>query len=343
MWTNAALRSTKGMQATHSRNAFVRASMKPLKPFTAQTTHGGKIAFRQNSSVAKPDANALSWATATATGGFAGVVSALTGVGGGIVILPTLAKWTSLTQQTINGTSIAAVTVSATVGSVNYLSAGACNVPMAVLVSCSSVFFTKLGVQLAHKLSQVHLRRVVGSAMLFSVPFIYFKDRIKEMKKANGPSEPLPLSKKLDMQYYNDHPSFSSYLEAASADLPSFASENVKYLIAGALSGFISGLCGLGGGILMTTYLTTASDMPQAQIIGTSLLAIVPVGISSTYHNLKKQSLHLPSALKIGAGLVVGVGLTSHFVTLHVSQDNLRLILGSTLAASAISMLLKTV
>ncbi|RHY35440.1 hypothetical protein DYB32_000071 [Aphanomyces invadans] len=81
--------------------------------------------------------------------------------------------------------------------------------------------------------------------------------------------------------------------------------------------------------------------MPQSHIIGTSLLGIVPVGLSSTYHNLKKQSLHLPTALKIGVGLVTGVAVTSKFITLQMSQDNLRLILGSTLATSAIVMLKK--
>ncbi|KAF0696255.1 Aste57867_12953 [Aphanomyces stellatus] len=338
--------ATRSMHSLHRvPSTLVRTTASPMKTkaFNMQTSHAGRFQqCRPTSSAAKPDANALSWVTACATGGFAGVVSALTGVGGGIIILPTLAKYTSLTQQTINGTSIAAVTVSASVGSANYLMAGACNVPMAALVSCSSVFFTKIGVQLAHKLSQVHLRRVVGTAMLISVPFIYFKDHLQAMKRASGPATPLPLAQKLDLQFFNQHPSFSAYVDAISADIPSFAATNVKYLVAGALSGFISGLCGLGGGILMTTYLTAASDMTQGEIIGTSLLGIVPVGLSSTYHNLKKQSLHLPTALKIGVGLVAGVAITSKYITLNISQDNLRLVLGGTLGASALVMLRKT-
>ncbi|ETV87739.1 hypothetical protein, variant [Aphanomyces astaci] len=252
MWSSSALRVSRSMLHSRVPSAIVRTSVKPMKPFNIQTSHAGRVSCRPTSSVAtKPSGNAISWVTACATGGFAGVVSALTGVGGGIIILPTLAKWTNLTQQTINGTSIAAVTVSASVGSANYLSAGACNVPMAVLVSCSSVFFTKLGVQLAHKLSQVHLRRVVGTAMLISVPFIYFKDHLQELKRSNGPAVPHELSDKLDLQFFNDHPSLSSYVDAVSTDKRGFAAVNAKYLVAGALSGFISGLCGLGGGILV--------------------------------------------------------------------------------------------
>ncbi|OQR98408.1 hypothetical protein ACHHYP_08653 [Achlya hypogyna] len=313
----------------------------PMAMWTSRGAQAGRVQLRQSSSTVTKDANKLSWAVAGATGAFAGTVSALTGVGGGIIIIPTLAKWTGLTQQAINGTSIAAVTVSATVGSVNYLSAGCVNIPMAALVTCSSVFFTKIGVQLAHKLSQVHLRRVVGSAMLLSVPFIYFKQELQARRSDDSKSDNLSLERRLDLQFFSHHADTAAYLSAASKDLPLFAAVNAKYLLAGAISGFISGLCGLGGGILMTTYLTAASEMPQAEIIGTSLLGIVPVGLSSTYHNIKKQSVHLPSALKIGAGLVAGVAITSKFITLNVSQENLRLILGSTLATSAIVMLRK--
>ncbi|KDO31476.1 hypothetical protein SPRG_04091 [Saprolegnia parasitica CBS 223.65] len=334
------------------RNAATKVSMhraQPLAkhaPMAMQTSRGaqvGRLQLRQASSTVTKESNQMSWLVASGTGAFAGTVSALTGVGGGIIIIPVNAgQVTGLTQQAINGTSIAAVTVSATVGSVNYLMAGCVNIPMAALVTCSSIFFTKVGVQLAHKCAQPSApapRR--GAAMLISVPFIYFKHELQARRSDASRSDNISLEKRLDLQYFTHHADSSAYVDAVAKNFPHFCAVNAKYLVAGAISGFVSGLCGLGGGILMTTYLTAASEMPQADIIGTSLLGIVPVGLSSTYHNLQKKSVHLPSALKIGVGLVAGVAITSKYVTLNVSQENLRLILGSTLATSAIVMLKK--
>ncbi|EQC27842.1 hypothetical protein SDRG_14424 [Saprolegnia diclina VS20] len=343
MWAASVVRRSAGTKVSMLR-AQPLVKLQPHAPMAMRTSRGaqvGRLQLRQASSTVTKESNQMSWLVASGTGAFAGTVSALTGVGGGIIIIPTLAKWTGLTQQAINGTSIAAVTVSATVGSVNYLMAGCVNIPMAALVTCSSIFFTKVGVQLAHKLSQVHLRRVVGAAMLVSVPFIYFKDELQARRSDASKSDNISLEKRLDLQYFTHHADTSAYVDAVAKNFPHFCAVNAKYLVAGAISGFVSGLCGLGGGILMTTYLTAASEMPQADIIGTSLLGIVPVGVSSTYHNLQKKSVHLPSALKIGVGLVAGVAITSKFVTLNVSQENLRLILGSTLATSAIVMLKK--
>ena len=43
--------------------------------------------------------------------------------------------------------------------------------------------------------------------------------------------------------------------------------------------GFAAGLLGVGGGILMTTYMSLFSDMDQISAVGTSLVAIVPIGL----------------------------------------------------------------
>lgn len=46
----------------------------------------------------------------------------------------------------------------------------------------------------------------------------------------------------------------------------------------GLFSGFTSGLLGIGGGLLMTTYMSLFSDMSQLTAVATSLAAIAPIG-----------------------------------------------------------------
>ncbi|GLE05442.1 hypothetical protein PINS_up014455 [Pythium insidiosum] len=332
----------------------------PLRRAAAKTA--APVRSRVLCSSAKRSADPqLPWAVGLGAGGFAGVVSALTGVGGGLILIPvhctvlhadclrdatalplilnryavgslcvqTLAKFTTLTQQAVNGTSIGAVTLSASLGAYNYFESGACNIPLALTTTLPSVVFARYGVQTAHRLSSKHLSFVVGSAMLLCSPLIALKNS-QYFPKWTGDVSPF------DLQLYGRDAAFS---ERATDDVPAFVLTNAKYAAAGCFAGFISGLCGLGGGILMTAYLTAASDMPQESIIGTSLLSIVPTAASSTYFNIRAKSIHLPTALRVGGALSAGVYLTSKYVTHQVPEDVLRGILATTLGTAALVMM----
>ncbi|CAH0474510.1 unnamed protein product [Peronospora belbahrii] len=294
-----------------------------------------------------------------ATGGLAGVISGLTGVGGGIILIPVMANLTSLPQQVINGTSLSAVAIAASIGAWNYLEAGACNVPLALITTLPAILGTKYGVRTAHRLSSKRLSVVVGSAMLFCSPLIFLKNSAY-MPKWSDNQDPV------DLQFYvpqqkdlvtvcaspsKMHQSIAAtsatvsaeYMERVKTDWKHFAFVNAKYVFAGAAAGFISGLCGLGGGVLITSYLTAASDMPQATIIGTSLLSVVPTAASSTVFNLRAKSVHLPTAVRIGGSLGIAVYVTSKYITHDVPEDILRGVLGTTLGAAAFVMMRRAI
>ncbi|KAI9915587.1 hypothetical protein PsorP6_007261 [Peronosclerospora sorghi] len=295
-----------------------------------------------------------------ATGALAGFISGLTGVGGGIILLPTLAHFTRLSQQVINGTSLGAVAIAASIGAWNYIEAGACNAPLALATTIPAILGTKYGVRAAHRLTSNNLSLVVGCAMLMSSPLIFLKHSAY-MPKWSDRQDPL------DLQFYvpqqrdlvkaqagqidgATHASrsmnavvASQYMERVKAEWNTFVLVNMKYVLAGAAAGFISGLCGLGGGILITSYLTAASDMPQATIIGTSLLSVVPSAASSTLFNLRAKSVHLPTTARIGGSLAITVYVTSKYITHNVPEDVLRGILGTTLSAAALVMMRRAI
>jgi uncharacterized membrane protein YfcA len=232
------------------------------------------------------------------------------------------------------------VTVAASLGASNHLMSGACNLPLAMVTTIPSIIFARYGVQTAQRLSSKRLSLVVGSAMLACAPLIALK-KSPYFPKFTGTTHPL------DLQFYSSPTESdasgangeSTYVERVKRDVPGFVQANLKYAAAGCFAGFISGLCGLGGGILMTAYLTAASDMPQEFIIGTSLISIVPTAASSTYFNIKAKAIHVPTAVRVGGGLGVGVYLTSKYVTHDVPEDTLRTILATTLASAAIVMM----
>ncbi|GAB9475424.1 4-toluene sulfonate uptake permease [Globisporangium polare] len=75
----------------------------------------------------------MSLGVGLALGGFGGVLSALSGVGSGMVLVPAVAKLTSFSTQTVNGTCLAALSVGAAAGACNYSQADKCNFPLALL------------------------------------------------------------------------------------------------------------------------------------------------------------------------------------------------------------------
>jgi uncharacterized membrane protein YfcA len=96
------------------------------------------------------------------------------------------------------------------------------------------------------------------------------------------------------------------------------------FIAIGLFTGIISGLVGIGGGVVIVPSLALLAKFPIKTAVGTSLGALLlPVGIfgAMTYH--KAGNLNVKAAALIAAGLVVGVFLGAQIVQ-HISDTQLR-------------------
>lgn len=84
----------------------------------------------------------------------------------------------------------------------------------------------------------------------------------------------------------------------------------LPYLPLGLLAGLLSGLLGIGGGLVFAPMLLLAGLEPH-QALATSTLAIVPTTLGSTWTHLANRSLSLRPALAIASGAGLGAGLFS--------------------------------
>ena len=73
----------------------------------------------------------------------------------------------------------------------------------------------------------------------------------------------------------------------------------------GTVAGFLSGMFGIGGGIIMVPLLVLAAGFPQRQASATSLAAIIPTAAVAASTYLASGSV---PASQIGFGLVIAVG-----------------------------------
>ncbi len=82
----------------------------------------------------------------------------------------------------------------------------------------------------------------------------------------------------------------------------------ILYLLLGGAAGILSGLFGIGGGVVIVAALVGWFKVPIHQATGTSLAALLlPVGILGAREYWKAGHVDVRSALLIATGLTVGV------------------------------------
>ena len=81
----------------------------------------------------------------------------------------------------------------------------------------------------------------------------------------------------------------------------------LMFLAVGLMAGVLSGLFGIGGGILIIPSLIFLAKFPAKLAIGTSLGAmLLPVGLLGAYTYYRDGNLDLKGSMLIGLGLFLG-------------------------------------
>jgi uncharacterized membrane protein YfcA len=103
----------------------------------------------------------------------------------------------------------------------------------------------------------------------------------------------------------------------------------------GAVAGFLSGLLGIGGGLVMVPLLAGWLGMPLKRALGTSLLAIVALVVPGTIVHAILGHIDVGIGLALTAGAVPGARLGA-VLALGAKERTLRLIVGGGLLAIAV-------
>ncbi|MCX8110494.1 MAG: sulfite exporter TauE/SafE family protein [Syntrophorhabdaceae bacterium] len=197
-------------------------------------------------------------------GGFFG---ALVGLGGGIVMIPLMIMLVKFTQHKAHGTSLVAVVFTGLVGAGAYFSYGTVDWKVAVLLAVTATVTARFGALFAHSLPEKKLKMSFGVFLVFVAILLLGK----------------------------------GYIFQASFHVNQLA-RIIVFLATGTVTGFVSGMMGVGGGTIMIPPMVILAHMPQQMAQGTSLLAMVPVGIIGAYTHYTLGNVET----KIAPGLVIG-------------------------------------
>lgn len=224
-----------------------------------------------------------------ALGLLVGLVLALTGAGGTIIAVPLLMFGLQLPLTSAAPIALFAVCTAAGVNTVLGLRARIVRYRAAALLATVGAAFTPLGLWLAHRLPPLPL------ALLFAAVLLYVALRM--FRQADGGSSSLPC----------DPP---CHLDPATGRLRWDARCWRTLSVAGAISGLLSGLLGVGGGFVIVPALRRTSDLSMPAIVASSLMAIALISaaavLAAAATGHLQWALALPFAGATLAGMLLG-------------------------------------
>ena len=109
-----------------------------------------------------------------------------------------------------------------------------------------------------------------------------------------------------------------------------------KYAAVGLLAGFVSGLLGVGGGIVLVPAFTIWIGMPLRRALGTSLLVIAVLVIPGTIVHALLGNIDWAIFLALTLGVIPGARLGAR-IALGIRERTLRLAVGTFLLVVAIA------
>jgi len=106
----------------------------------------------------------------------------------------------------------------------------------------------------------------------------------------------------------------------------------------GLAAGVLSGLFGVGGGIIMVPGMVLLAGIAQQRASATSLAAIVPIAAVAAVIFGQADSLNLPAAAVLMVGSIIGVQVGARLMT-RIGEDRLRIGFAIFMIAVAVTML----
>ncbi len=212
-------------------------------------------------------------------GGFFG---ALVGLGGGVVMIPLMVGRLNLTQLKAHGTSLVAVFFTGLFGTLAYALKGSLNPKAALLLALTAVLTARLGARYAHGLPEGKLKRAFGLFLMAMAFLLPLKPYLSPMGLVQAP-----------------------------------LGQGLVLLLTGGLTGFLSGMMGVGGGGIMVPALVLLLGTSQQLAQGTSLLAMVPASLVGGYTHLRLGNVEKALVPGLAGGVILGSflgGETAHLL-----------------------------
>ncbi len=209
--------------------------------------------------------------TTFAIGLAAGIFGGIIGVGGGIIMIPLMVVVLKLSQHQAHGTSLLALVFTGLGGAIVYGLHGEISFPAAGMLALTAIVTARAGARCANALPDWKLRKVFGAFLVGCALLLTAKPYLPSF---GGP-----------------HP---------------FYADALIFLVTGACAGFLSGMMGVGGGVIMIPAMVLLADFSQHVAQGTALAVVIPVGLAGAFTHHQFGNVAKPYLPGLICGIFLG-------------------------------------
>ena len=116
---------------------------------------------------------------------------------------------------------------------------------------------------------------------------------------------------------------------------------SITPILLGLCAGVLSGLLGIGGGVVLVPMMVFLLGIAQHSAQGISMLVIIPTALVSVWQFNKDKLINYQAALYLAIGAVVGALISANLVQ-YVPPNELKRIFGLFVIYSGVKMMLST-
>lgn len=243
-------------------------------------------------------------AAAVVVVGFAsGILSGMFGVGGAVLTTPGIRAFGATPIEGV-GSTIPAILPGAISGSIRYARAGLVDWRIALTCGALGSAFAVVGANVADIVNARYLLLLTAALLLWS-----------GLRNIRSPRA-VPVAA----------PAGGAPVEPVGDAAPGNPSTPLIGVI-GAGSGFLAGLLGVGGGVIMVPAFGALLKLPPKRAVASSLVAVAIFSVPAMVRHAQLGNINWAYALALVVGVVPGAQIGSR-LTISGSERRLRLLMG---------------
>ncbi|MEB3211343.1 MAG: sulfite exporter TauE/SafE family protein [Leptolyngbyaceae bacterium] len=241
-----------------------------------------------------------------------GTLAGLLGIGGGVLLVPALIFAGAQTTVQATATSLIGVFLSATSGSLRNLRAGTLNWRASLSIAVFGVFAAQQGAVLGEKVPDTWLSLGFAALLLITIYLIGLKKQLQRRnqqvseEEGDRPTRSLATTENVEVDTASDRPSALSHVSAPTHHWTSPIKRLLPSAGIGVMAGLLSGLFGVGGGVVMVPLQMLILGEEIKAAVQTSLGAIVAIAASGLLEHTRNDNVLWVPGLALGIGGIIG-------------------------------------
>lgn len=258
---------------------------------------------------------------------FAAMFGSMLGLGGGVFLVPLLTLFFGIDPKIAVGASAVCVVTNSVVGSSVHMRSGFTNIRLAMLLQTTTALGALIGAAIAVNANPNTINALLGLVLLYAAISMVRQRRIPVPNAPPDAPDPLRLR--------------ASYVDRVTHQLVDYVPRRLPLgLSISGGSGVLSGMLGIGGGVIQVPLMNLLMNIPVKAAAGTSSLMVGMTAVATAAVFYSQDKLDPRVVVPCMAGIFLGAQIGSQ-ITRRLATQRLVIVFVLVLAYLGLSLLLK--